>query len=130
MKDTNGYLQVFVRTAGESIPVTGADVLVEGEGVTQRLVTDRSGKTERIPLPAPSAENSAKAEGKDPFALYRVTVSKDGFYTQATQNVPVFAGVGSLQPVTLIGRAEYESDTLIPESSTNTVLTDPQALHR
>lgn len=130
MKEATGFLQVFVRTAGESIPVTGADVLVEGDGVSQRLTTDRSGKTERIPLPAPRAENSATAEGIDPFALYRVSVSKEGFYTQVTQNVPVFAGIGSLQPVTLIGIAEYGRDSLVPQSSTSTVPSDPQNLHR
>lgn len=128
MKEATGFLQVFVRTAGESIPVAGADVLIEGDGVSLRLITDRSGKTARVPLPAPRVENSATAEGTDPFALYRVTTGKEGFYTQVTQNVPVFPGIGSLQPVTLIGVAEYGS--LAPQSSTSTVVGDPQALHR
>lgn len=130
MTENTGYLQIFVRTAGESLPVTGAEVLIEGNGVTRRLTTDRSGKTERIPLEAPPARSSTEAGNPDPFAVYRVTVKKEGFYTQTTEKVPLFAGVGSLQPVTLIGLAEYGGDRLKPQSSTDTVGDDPQALNR
>ena len=93
------------------------------------LITDRSGRTERIPLPAPPAANSLSAGGISPFSLYRVTVEKEGFYRQVTENVPVFAGVGSLQPITLIGLAEYGSDRLSPSDSTSTVPRDPQVLN-
>ena len=130
MAEHIGYLQVFVRTAGESLPVKDALVLIEGNGTQRELRTDRSGKTERIPLPAPPASNSITEGNTNPFALYRVTVKKEGFYTQMTKNVPIFAGVGSLQPVTLIGLAEYGSDTLNPGSSTSTVEEDPQVLNR
>lgn len=130
MAEHSGFLQILVRTAGESLPVREAAVLVEGEGISQRLLTDRSGRTEQIALPAPPASNSLKAGGDPPFALYRVTVEKNGFYKQTTENVPVFAGVVSLQPITLIGRAEYNSDSLIPKSSTDTVVSDPQVLNQ
>ena len=130
MAEHTGYLQVFVRTAGESLPVGDARVLVEGSSVERTLTTDRSGRTERIPLPAPAPQNSTSSGRENPFALYRVTVEKEGFYRQVTENVPVFAGVGSLQPVTLIGLAEYGSETLMPESSTNTVPENPQVLDR
>ena len=130
MAEHSGILQVLVRTAKESLPVKGAEVLVEGGTVTRRLLTDESGRTEQIPLPAPPASNSLSAGSTAPFALYRVTVTKEGFYKQVTENVPVFAGVVSLQPITMIGLAEYESKTLFPESSTDTVPRDPQALNR
>ena len=128
MAEQNGYLQVFVRTAGESLPVSGARVRIEGKGISRALLTDRSGRTERIPLPAPPAADSLSAGGRSPFASFRVTVEKEGFYTQVTENVPVFAGVGSLQPITLIGLAEYGSATLTPSDSTRTVPHDPQVL--
>lgn len=130
MAEHSGFLQVLVRTAGESLPVRDADVLVEGASVTRHLSTDKSGRTEQIALPAPPASNSLTAQGGAPFALYRVTVEKEGFYRQTTENVPVFAGVVSLQPITLIGLAEYGSATLTPQSSTDTVTDDPQALNR
>ena len=130
MAEQNGFLQVFVRTAGGSIPVEGARVRVEGATLVRELVTDRSGRTARIPLPAPAASASLTAGGRTPFALYRVTTEKEGFYRQVTENVPVFAGVGSLQPVTLVGLAEYGGITLVPKSATDTVIQDPQVLNR
>lgn len=130
MAEHFGFLQILVRTAGESLPIRDARVLVEGDAVTRRLLTDKSGRTEQIALPAPPASNSLAAGRDAPFALYRVTVEKEGYYHQVTEKVPVFAGVVSLQPITLIGLAEYESNTLIPESSTDTVPRDPQALNQ
>lgn len=130
MAEQNGFLQVFVRTAGGSLPVEGARVLVESATLVRELTTDRSGRTARIPLPAPAAASSLTAGAPTPFALYRVTTEKEGFYRQVTENVPVFAGVGSLQPVTLIGLAEYGSDALVPKASTDTVTSDPQGLNR
>lgn len=130
MAEHSGFLQVLVRTAGESLPVEGANVLVEGAPLSRRLLTDKSGRTEQIPLPAPPVSNSLTAGSEAPFALYRVTVEKEGFYRQVTENVPIFAGVFSLQPITLIGLAEYGSGSLNPKSSTDTVPRDPQVLNQ
>ena len=130
MAEHYGFLQVLVRTARDSLPIPSAEVLIESPTLTRGLITDESGRTDAIPLPAPAPQGSLSADGKDPFALYRVTVKKEGFYTQLTENVPVFAGITSLQPITLIGRAEYGSDTLVPQSSTSTVGRDPQVLHQ
>ena len=130
MAEHCGFLQVLVRTAKESLPVPSAEVLIESPTLSRGLLTDKSGRTEAVPLPTPAAAASLSAGGKDPFALYRVTVKKDGFYTQTTENVPVFAGVTSLQPVTLIGRAEYGSEDLVPRSSVDTVESDPQVLNQ
>lgn len=129
MAENHGYLQVFVRTATGSLPVEGAAVTVTGNGEARSLLTDRSGKTEVIPLPAPDVKGSLRAEGQNPFSLYRVQVEKEGFYPQTTENVPIFAGISSLQPILLIGLAEYGSESLYPQSSTDTVKDDPQALH-
>lgn len=130
MAEHYGFLQVLVRTARDALPIEAAEVLVESPTLSRGLLTDRSGRTEALPLPAPSASGSLSADGRDPFALYRVTVKKEGFYPHVTENVPVFAGITSLQPVTLIGRAAYGSDTLIPESSVDTVGSDPQVLNQ
>ena len=130
MAESSGFLQVFVRTADGALPVAAARVRIFGGDVDRTEYTDRSGKTPRVALPAPSAKLSQSSENKTPFALYGVTVTKEGFYTQSTENVPIFDGVSSLQPVLLIGLAEYGSAELVPESSVDTVKTDPQALNR
>ena len=129
MSEPFGTLRVFVRTANGALPVAAARVLIEG-AVEKELFTDRSGFTERVFLPTVSPEESLRAGSIAPFASYRVRVEKEGFYPHLTENVPVFAGVESLQPVTLVGLAEFGSEELIPKSSTDTVRSNPQVLDR
>ena len=130
MAEHYGFLQVFVRTARDSLPIPAAEVLIESPTLSKGLITDRSGRTEPIPLPAPAPSSSLSPGENAPFALYRVAVKKDGFYPQTTENVPVFAGITSLQPITLIGRAEYGNEALVPKSSVSTVEEDPQVLNQ
>ena len=128
--DTHGFLRVAVSTAGGSIPIAGARVIVRGDdGKEIVLVTDESGLTALTPLFAPSAANSQSAFNENPFALYSIAVEKDGFYRQLTDNVPIFAGITARQPVNLIGLAEYLGESFSPSGNTETVQNDPQALH-
>lgn len=113
MKGT-GYLQIEVTTGDGTVPVPKAAVIVTQELrgqsylVTMKL-TDRSGATDVIPLPAPAAEFSeAPNPSERPFSEYNVTVYKKGFYTVPEVTVPVFDTVKSIQPVALIPLAENE----------------------
>lgn len=113
MKGT-GYLQVEVTTGDGAVPVPKAAVIVTQEIngqsylVTMRL-TDRSGATDVIPLPAPSASFSEAPDPTErPFSEYNVTVYKKGFYTVPEVTVPIFDTVKSIQPVALIPLAENE----------------------
>ncbi len=113
MKGT-GYLQVEVTTGDRAVPVPKAAVIVtqviNGQSylVTMKL-TDRSGATDVIPLPAPLAEFSEAPDPTErPFSEYNVTVYKKGFYTVPEVTVPIFDTVKSIQPVALIPLAENE----------------------
>lgn len=113
MKGT-GYLQVEVTTGDGAVPVPKAAVIVTQELggqsylVTMKL-TDRSGTTDIIPLPAPLAELSEAPDPSErPFSEYNVTVYKKGFYTVPEVTVPIFDTVKSIQPVPLIPLAENE----------------------
>lgn len=113
MKGT-GYLQVEVTTGDGAVPVPKAAVIVTQEIngqsylVTMKL-TDRSGATDIIPLPAPSASFSEAPDPTErPFSEYNVTVYKKGFYTVPEVTVPIFDTVKSIQPVALIPLAENE----------------------
>lgn len=113
MKGT-GYLQVEVTTGDGAVPVPKAAVIVTQELggqsylVTMKL-TDRSGATDIIPLPAPLAEFSEAPDPSErPFSEYNVTVYKKGFYTVPEVTVPIFDTVKSIQPVPLIPLAENE----------------------
>ena len=129
MSEHYGTLRVFVQTANGSLPVEGARVLIEG-AVSKELITDRSGLTDRTSLPTAPREESLRSGTANPFTSYRVRVEKEGFYPHTTENVPIFAGVESLQPVNLVGIAEFGSAELVPQSSTDTVGGNPQVLDR
>ena len=130
MEETHGFFKAVVRTADGIIPIENARVTIEGEGERYQLLTDRSGVTPTLPLPAPPAGSSVSPMQASPFASYRITTEKEGYYTQVTERAPVFEGVTSVQPILLIGLSEYDSATLIPSSDTDTVRSDPQALNR
>ena len=127
----NGYLTVFVTSAASSIPIEGALVRISGDGIEDVVrFTDKSGKTEKITLPSPPMANSEAPGQQNPFTSYRISVFKEGFYTQQTQNVPVFPSVSATQPINLIGLSEYNSDTVLPFESLLTVEENPQVLDR
>ena len=129
MNSEEGYLKVVVSTADGALPIKEARVVIRGEdGRELVLFTDESGAKESVALPAPSRSSSQSAGKKNPFAAYRVTVGKEGFYPHLTGVVPIFSGVSARQSVNLIGLAEYDSGTIIPESSDN-VMRDPQVLN-
>ena len=106
-----GFLIVQVSTAGGAIPLPGAIVTVrdydpENGGdvgnVIASMVTDRSGKTPILPLPAPS-RTLAQSPGSDilPYALYSVDVGTDRYYENYYANVPIFDGIVAVQPAVL-----------------------------
>ena len=118
-----GYLQFDVFTAGGAYPVPGAVVAVKkvlpgGIGLVRLLFTDRSGRTPTIALPAPSASLSQDPMSTArPFSEYSVTVRAKGFYTLSDINIPIFAGVKTVQPIDLIPLPEYPGQTPIQPRS-------------
>ena len=125
-----GTLIVSVYTAGGAFPVEDALVIVRGSeqnssGVLSVLYTDQSGNTPRITLPAPPAAESEKPGTDKPYATYNIEVDKENFYPRTFNNVPLFAGTTSIQPVNLIPLAEYNQDMLRPDSSDITESQNP-----
>ena len=120
-----GYLIVRVSTASGAIPVSGATVAVRsGVGdengdrgaIIELLQSDRDGNTPRIPLPTPPRENSTRPGSMVPYAAYQIDVAADGFYRQYFTAVPVYDGVTSIQPVTLIPLADNPGIEKITET--------------
>lgn len=111
-----GSLVVRVFTAREALPAYNALVLVSREEEEQNALhwvgrTDISGNTDKIRLPAPSADLSEQPGNGHPYASYMIQVDKEGYYTAEFRNVPIFAGVTSVQPVELIPLPERENNT-------------------
>lgn len=114
-----GALVIAVTTARGAFPIAGASVTVTGSetqngDISFSLITDRSGKTEKIYLPAPPANLSQSPGGENVSAIYGVTVKADGFYEFKSDRVPVFAGVTSIQPVDLVPFSAYEQEKNVP----------------
>lgn len=118
-QSTVGYLIVSVSTARGAIPLENAAVTVyyedkENSSVFSSMTTDRSGKTEKISLPAPSRELSETPGNTKPYATYTVAVEKEGYYSVTNVGVPIFDGITSVQPVEMVPLAEYNPDTVYP----------------
>ncbi len=127
---SGGTLIVSVYTAGGALPIPGAQVTVrfsdrENAGVLTVLYTDSSGNTPRIPLPAPPAAASVVPGSAVPYAKYTVEVENEGFYPRTFSEVPVFAGITSVQPVNLLPRTEYPGESTPPTGQNTTESQNP-----
>ncbi len=118
-----GYLIVEAKTAEGALPVPSALVTVENArsagDIKITLETNRSGRTERVSLPTVSGSLSQSYENRQPYAIYDIYVTADGFYPFRAQNVPIFSGVTTLQPATMIGLAARDSESVYPRDNTS-----------
>lgn len=102
-----GYLVVAVRTAGDSIPIEGAQVRIYTGGdevsLIKTLVTDLSGRTEIISLPAPPFSASQRPDsGEVPYSQYIIETDYPGYYSVQNINAPIYPGITSIQNVSLV----------------------------
>ena len=108
-----GYQKVYVSEANGTIPVRGAVVTITDYGeendALYTLRTGPGGTTETVPLPVPAASESLTPGGKQPYALYGITVTADGFYPVEYAALPLFAGVTSVLNVNLIPLSEEDA---------------------
>ncbi|MBR5514590.1 MAG: hypothetical protein IKU52_00130 [Clostridia bacterium] len=103
-----GYLTVAVSGAKGSFPIEGAQVRVystENDDITllKTLITDRSGKTETVALPAPPFSASQRPDsGIIPYTQYIIETDYPGYYRVQNINAPIYSGVTSIQNVALV----------------------------
>lgn len=106
-----GYIKAEVTTGGGAVPIENAVVLITKKDggktyLLKMLITDESGSTETVALPAPSAAFSETPTPEEkPFADYSISAYAEGFYAENDMEVPVFSGVKSIQPIALIPKA-------------------------
>lgn len=121
----NGWLKVIVRTGNNAMPLAGVTIMISSHDTgTMRLeqvaITNESGETERIPLPAPELAESFTLGGVPAYSIYTVSAYAPGYFRQESTDVPVFPGITSLQQFNLIPMPLYadgESDTAPPYSN-------------
>ena len=108
-----GGLTVALTHSRGLYPVAGAAVTVLSKGkVIEREVTDLSGKTERLRLPAPAKIFSeTPAEGyRDVSAFYDLWIEADEFVPVRVEGVPIFDGVNTTQPIDLTFKVSADND--------------------
>jgi len=109
-----GYLKVEVSTASRAVPVRDATVTITENvngmsALIAMIVTDENGETPIIPLSAPARSFSESPDPSErPYSEYNVGVYKQGFYTIPQLTVPIFDGVKSIQPISMIPLSEFE----------------------
>ena len=102
-----GYLVVSVRAGEGAIPLEGALVTLRGGDATDgdaiaSFITDQSGNTPRITLPAPPRINSESPGGGKPYASYSADISLDGYFSNLYTNIPIFDTITSVQTAYMI----------------------------
>ena len=119
-----GYLVVAVSAARGNFPIAGARVRVystenDDTRLLYTLITDSSGRTEKIELPAPPYEASQTPDtGEIPYASYNIDTDYEGYYTIENINAPVYSGITSIQNVAMIPITDVKpnEDTRFNES--------------
>ncbi len=124
-----GRLAVRVFTADGAIPLNGATVIIRdipqaGGGIVATLLTERSGLTPVITLPAPPRALAQTPGNIKPFASYGIDVSLPGYYTPIYESVPIFDGITSVQSVPMLplpengfpGSRRPDREIIFPES--------------
>lgn len=103
-------LQVRVTAANEAIPIANALVVIRGENnaVQQIQLTDISGLTPPLTLPATDPALTLQPEETIPLVLYTIEVSAPGYYRIKNLDVPLFGGIATVQPVSMIPLPEFE----------------------
>ncbi|MGB8454003.1 MAG: peptidoglycan-binding domain-containing protein [Anaerocolumna sp.] len=108
-----GKLQVHVVCESGSRPVENAEVQVfhkyDPNMVVVDLITDISGKTVEIDLPAPPIEYSMNPTSNQPYAEYRLIITAPGLRTVEIDSVQLLPFVKTVQPVRM-PRKDYDNN--------------------
>ncbi len=102
-----GYLVVQVTTASTAIPLAGAAVRISRDetdvgAILYELRSGADGRTERVPLEAPSRSLSLSPGGGKVFSAYNIEVSAPGYGRAVYNHVPIFDGITAIQQANLI----------------------------
>lgn len=98
---------VFQVTGGQgAFPVAGAKIVIikdleDTHAFSITELTDESGKTAGIYLPAPSRNLSQTPGNGEVFAKYRAEVTAAGYTPVRVVDIPVFDGITTIQPVNM-----------------------------
>ncbi len=120
-----GRLKVNVRIGNGYIPVAGARVSIQSIGENMEplsFVTDSSGQTPEMELPAPPRAYSESPDEPRPYSEYVITVEADGYETSVVEGTEVLPGELSLQAVQMKPLETFQAQA---DSSVDSVISIP-----
>ncbi len=109
-----GRLQVGAFATNVGMPASNATVRVtpmdDNANVIEELITDSSGQTPVINLPAPPVDYSLAPNQPQPFSEYNVSVTMDGYEPVIVKGVQVFPDSTAFQDVNLRPTVNYGNE--------------------
>lgn len=110
-----GFLRVRAETANGSLPVSEAAVIISSvrngeESVVSFQLTDKSGLTPAVALPAPPKADSQTPDSRLPFSDYTVTVRHPMYYTEIFNDAQIFGGETTFLSAELTPLPEYVNE--------------------
>ncbi|MBO5279293.1 MAG: peptidoglycan-binding protein [Lachnospiraceae bacterium] len=114
MPDT-GYFRAAITSKGNNRPVTGATIQITDinnpNAIIDEITTDQNGQSDTISLPAPPLEYSLQPEANQPYAVYNIRITADGFEPVDISGAEILSGQTALQNVTLLPLDQTEPDS-------------------
>lgn len=107
-------LQVRVTAANEAIPISNALVTISretesGPTLEQVRLTGISGLTEPVLLPATDPSLTMSPSNEDiALVTYEIQIAAPGYYRVRNNDVPLYGGIATVLPVTMIPLPEFE----------------------
>lgn len=106
-------LQVRVTAANGAIPISGAVVTISHDDTATKplhvLLTDISGLTVPVSLLATDPVLTQQPEENLSLVTYDILVTAPGYFSVRNSGVPLFGGIPTVQPVSMIPLPEFES---------------------
>ena len=123
---SEGSLYIVASVADNAYPVPDARVTVYTKigdrlQLNYLLVTDESGMTPVVTLPAPPASLSQNPDNAVPYAVCDIKIYANGYFREEARDVPIFAGVTSRQEFQMIPlplAVDEDSETIVFPSET------------
>ena len=131
--DTFGNIKIRTFAASEAIPIEGVLVKIYGTDDYNRdliysLITDSSGVTKEISVPAPPISYSTSPGATEsPYAVYTVELAKEGYYPKVISNVPIFSETTAVLPIEMIPLT-YLNGNIISQNNLNSTIYENENL--
>ena len=121
--------QVRVTAANEAIPIADALVVIRretenGPQLTNTLLTGISGLTDTVTLSATDPTQTLQPNENTAPVTYEVQVSASGYYRVKNTGIPLYGGIKTVLPVSMIPLPEFadQNETELEFSTPKTPL--------